>query len=201
LRIFVDVMKVHRVGWRAMSDYPSYYAYPSTPPVVRAMPRPPRLHWGWVLALQLLTRGFFELAWLIVQANWVRRVRGKSRAFPFSIALACLLPLMILYVVFMAALMRLLGASFETWAGIIVGLWVISFVVLRLVTVFTLRSELQEEPIGIPLGGGMTFFFGTIYFQYHLRDWDGSLEPNGVLGLSGATAPIMASDAPQPPSL
>jgi|HubBroStandDraft_1064217.scaffolds.fasta_scaffold48618_2 hypothetical protein len=183
-----------------MSDYPSYYAYPSAPPVVRATPRPPRLHWGWVLALQFVTRGLFEWGWLIVQANWVRRVRGKSRAFPFAIALACLLPLLILYVVFMAVLMRLLGAEFQTGVAFMVGLWVISFVVLRLVTVYTLRAELQEEPIGIPLGGVMTFFFGTVYFQYHLRDWDGSLEPNGVLGLAGAApAPIVVGDAPQTP--
>lgn len=182
-----------------MSDYPSYYAYPSAPPVARATPRPPRLHWGWVLALQLVTRGFFELGWLIVQANWVRRVQGKSRAFPLSIALASLLPLMILYIVFMAVVMRLLGDEFQTGAAIMTGLWVIAFIVLRLLTVFTLRAELQEEPIGIPLGGAMTFFFGTIYFQYHLRDWDGSLEPNGTLGLAGAVAPIVVSDVTQTP--
>jgi len=163
------------------------------------MPRPPRLHWGWVVLLQFLTRGFFELAWLIVQANWVRKVRGKSRALPFSIALASLLPLMILYLLFMAVIMRLLGSSFETGAAIIVGVWLLSFVVLRLVTVFTLRSELEKEPIGIPLGGVMTFFFGTIYFQYHLRDWDGSLEPNGILGLTAATAPLVVGDGPEIP--
>lgn len=182
-----------------MSDLPSYYAYPSAPQVVRATPRPPRLHWGWVLALQLITRGFFELAWLIVQANWVRRVRGKSRAFPFAIALASLLPVMILYIVFMAVVMRLLGDEYATGASIMVGLWVVAFIVLRLVTVFTLRAELQEEPINIPLGGVLTLFLGTIYFQYHLRDWDGSLEPDGTLGLTGPLAPIAAGDVQQTP--
>jgi len=181
-------------------NYPPQMAYPSAPPVVRAVPRPPRLHWGWVLALQIVTRGFFELAWLIVQANWVRKVRGRSRALPFSIALACLLPLMLFYVLFMGVLMRLIGTEFQNGVAIAVGLWVISFVVLRLVTVFTLRSELEEEPIAIPLGGAMTFFFGTIYFQYHLRDWDGSLEPNGVLGLTGA-APIVGGATEAPPQI
>ena len=52
-----------------MSSYPPFYAYPSAPPVVRAVPDPPRLHWGWVLVLSLVTFGVFGTAWLIVASE------------------------------------------------------------------------------------------------------------------------------------
>ena len=40
---------------------------------------------------------------------------------------------------------------------------------------FSLRSSLEEyytsvEPMGLTLSGVMTFFFGDIYFQYHLNE-------------------------------
>ena len=38
-----------------------------------------------------------------------------------------------------------------------------------------MRSELEEhfntvEPVGLSLSGVMTFFFGGLYFQYHIND-------------------------------
>jgi hypothetical protein len=41
------------------------------------------------------------------------------------------------------------------------------------VTIYSIRNELQThynriEPIGLQLGGIMTFFFSFLYFQYHL---------------------------------
>ena len=46
--------------------------------------------------------------------------------------------------------------------------------IVRLVARFTMRSNLEEhfngpEPVGLSLSGVMTFFFGGIYFQYHLN--------------------------------
>jgi hypothetical protein len=40
---------------------------------------------------------------------------------------------------------------------------------------YSLKSSLEEhynsaEPMGLLLSGVMTFFFGCIYFQYHLND-------------------------------
>ena len=53
------------------------------------------------------------------------------------------------------------------------------FIILLLVGHFSLKNSLEEyytrvENIHLNLSGGMTFFFNTIYFQYHLsriRRW------------------------------
>ena len=47
--------------------------------------------------------------------------------------------------------------------------------ILTLIGRFSLRSSLEQhynsaEPMGLSLSGVMTFFFGDIYFQYHLND-------------------------------
>lgn len=47
--------------------------------------------------------------------------------------------------------------------------------ILILVGRFSLRSSLERyynsvEPVGLSLGPIMTFFFGDIYFQYHLNE-------------------------------
>jgi hypothetical protein len=149
----------------------------------KPMPKPVRLHWGWLVAIELLTRGLFGPIWLIVQANWVRRVNGKSRAFVLSIVAACSIPAMIL----LGGIEGAVGATSEQ-IGMIVGFAMIVYAVLYLWSVYQLRSELEAEPIGIPLGGVMTFFFSVIYFQYHLYDYDveGKSVPEGSLGLSSS---------------
>ncbi len=145
------------------------------------MPRAPRLHWGWVLAGDLLIRGLFPIIWLIVQANWVRKVNGTSKAFWWSIVNACYLPAFFLLVVIEYAV-----KADPTAIAVISGIGIFGILVTNLGTVFTLRSELESAPIGIPLGGIATLFLGTTYFQYHLHDYDveGKALPEGSLGLS-----------------
>jgi hypothetical protein len=51
----------------------------------------------------------------------------------------------------------------------------IVYYALVLVARYSLRSSLEEhyngpEPMGLDLSGVMTFFFGGIYFQYHIND-------------------------------
>lgn len=175
-----------------MSSYPPHYAYPSAPPVARVLPDPPRLHWGWVLALNIITRGLFGAVWFVVQANWVRKVRGRSTAFVWSIIHICIFPA-IFFMAILTGLAIALMHQQDAGPPLIGGLMVfcfLSIMVLYTVTAFMLRSELQAEPIGIPLSGVMTFFFGPIYFQYHLRDftWDMSNPVVGSpLGLTSAT--------------
>ena len=41
------------------------------------VPLPPKLHWGWVLLLTIVTAGLFYVIWSFVQAVWVR-VNPKS---------------------------------------------------------------------------------------------------------------------------
>ncbi len=131
----------------------------------------PRLHWIWVLVLGLLTGFIFPWVWLIVQSNWSRRVRGRSVAFPLAIGLL-IAQLCFLFAGesgggFLILFGFYIGGSAN---GVIAGLWLVA-VALRITNVFILRSELQSEPISIPLSVVMTLLFGPIYFQYHLRDY------------------------------
>jgi hypothetical protein len=156
-----------------MSSYPPFYAYPSAPPVVRAVPDPPRLHWGWVLLLSIITFNFFGIAWLIVQANWVRKVRGHSKTLPWAIAYASIIPAYLLFAFAIGALGALLQLqNAQAIFATVTTLVRIAMFVLWIVTVFTLSGELSADPLDIPLSGAMTFFFGPLYFQYHLYDYE-----------------------------
>lgn len=159
---------------------------PPSEPYSRPLPQPPRLHWGIVLALNVVTLGIFDLAWIIVQTNWVRKVRGRSTAFIWAIAYASLLPAIFLFFFAVGFAYAMAGREFQ--APVLEGLIRLIFLGVRLAAVYTLRDELQQEPINISTGGIMTFFFGTTYFQYHLHDFyfDGagnSRQDDGTLGL------------------
>lgn len=187
------------------TSYPPHYAYPSAPALQRALPSPPRLHWGWVLALSIITFGIFGSIWLVVQANWIRRMRGASKGFWFAIANLALLPVIFLYGMAVALAARFfpspstaaLMASLDPLARLT------SFV-LYVCAVFTMRSEMERAPIEIPLGGVMTFLFGPLYFQYHLRDYAEGNVPEIGLGLSQPTLatvyPTQPMEYPPPPA-
>jgi hypothetical protein len=166
-----------------MSSYPPHYAYPSAPPVVRALPKPPRLHWGVLLALQLVTLGLFAMVWYVVQAYWVKRVTGRMRALWWAIAYLVYLPASFLLGMVLAVIAMMQHVSpQEMIAPLQTFIRIIGFI-LALFAAFTLKSELQLQPVGMSLSGVMTFFFGTIYFQYHLRDWT----PEGGDGVPDVT--------------
>ncbi len=163
--------------------------YPASLAATRVLPPPPRLHWGIVLVLEIISVGLFDPVWLVVQANWVRRVKGKSRALPWAIAYLCALPMLFGAVIFVSAAFAFVNmqpdpAIFEG----ISDLFRLAVIGLRLLTVFTLRNELAEEPIRVFVGGGLTFFFGAIAFQYHLHDFNfdqsAHAAADGTLGLS-----------------
>lgn len=146
------------------------YATSGTP----VMPMPPRLHWGWVLLLSVLTRSLLADIWLLVQAVWIRKITGRTDVQTWAIVNVCKVPVGLLIGV-------IAGASYVhgdgtlqqaklTFAGLEV-MFGIAVLVVYLTTIFKMRAALEDEPIGIPLGGGMTFFFGPLYFQYFLRDW------------------------------
>lgn len=145
--------------------------YPGMP---ITMPTPPRLHWGWVLLLTLLTRGFFGDIWLLVQAIWIRKVAGRNDLQRWAIVNVCKIPVGILIGAATGAASAHAGLTLNQSRGAIgltAGMYGLVVAVIYLVTIFRMRTALEEPPIGIPLGGVMTFFFGTLYFQYFLRDW------------------------------
>ncbi len=125
-----------------------------------AYPDPPNLHWGLVLVFGFLC-SFFWLVWLFVQASWMRKVQPTSQALLY-------------YAASVGALVLGGITSAISHAGAISALFFLAYVVLLFVGHFSLRASLEEhynvaEPIGLKLGPVMTFFFNTVYFQYHFN--------------------------------
>jgi hypothetical protein len=129
-------------------------------------PDPPNLHWGLVLLFGVLSCGLFNAVWNLVQAAWMKRVAPQSRALFYYIGAVCVLA-GISVVSFQTARLHSPNPS-GGGLNLIYG-------IAMLVGRFSLRSSLEEyytsvEPMGLTLSGVMTFFFGDIYFQYHLNE-------------------------------
>jgi hypothetical protein len=142
---------------------PQYSALPVVAGPIR--PDPPNLHWGLVLLFGVLTCGLFNTAWNLVQAAWMKTVAPQSRALYYYIGSVCTLAFIFL---------DSLQAGFAHSKGSSEGLLNLVYLILLLIGRFSLRSSLEEyynsvEPAGLRLSGVMTFFFGDIYFQYHLN--------------------------------
>jgi hypothetical protein len=123
------------------------------------------------LALGVISYGAFVPIWLLVQASWVRRATGKSRAFVWALVHLCSLPIFFLVVLVLAFMadspqfgdtpQRLASAAA---CAVLLGLYA--------ATVFTLRAELQAEPFRLALNGPISFLGGPIYLQARLRELD-----------------------------
>jgi hypothetical protein len=140
----------------------------STSPVIHAAvyPDPPNLHWGLVLLFSILSCGLFSAVWNLVQAAWMKKVAPQSTALYYYIAGICVLAAICFgsFEVAYAHSSNSFGGAMNLVYGILI-----------LIGRFSLRSSLEQyynsvEPMGLSLGGVMTFFFGDIYFQYHLND-------------------------------
>jgi hypothetical protein len=163
------------------SAIPPAYQHPLAPayPVsnLAAYPDAPNLNWGLVLLFSVFTCTLFMWVWNLILASWMKRVQPNSKAvFYYAVAtvlLFCQLmfgrhtqvqmfqPGMHWWVTYYTGhpLRNVLGLA--TW-------------IVRLIARYTMRSELEQhfntaEPVGLSLSGVMTFFFGGIYFQYHLN--------------------------------
>jgi hypothetical protein len=166
-------------------NYPPECAFPSAPPVYRAFPAPPRLHWGIVFALSVVTIGIFGMVWMVVQANWVKKVTKNSKPFAWCLAYLLAYPLLFLCAVALGATLGLIhraDIAHELSRTITLVVRVVMFV-LYVAAAFTLKGVLEEKPIDIPLGGVMTFLLAPTYFQYHLFDY--SVEGKVAEQLSG----------------
>ena len=133
-----------------------------TPPPVSPYPPPPSLHWGIVLALQIVTCGLFGWAWVIVQAAWIKKVEPESKA--------------LVYIIIAIALFFTGGATNASHQiAPYGGLFSLGGFVIWLIGVFSMKASIEQhfntvEPIGLQLSGVMTFFFNVIYFQYHFTE-------------------------------
>lgn len=142
-------------------------------PIPERIPLPPNLPWWVLLILVIFTRQIFNLIWAIVQANWARKLSGNNKA----LVLVAMYPAGIVAGILTIALSQraaALGALFILAGGI-----------MMLVGVFSIKADMEhhyrtKENIGLVLSGVMTFFFSTIYLQYHINQLH-SMKKRGVL--------------------
>ena len=173
-------------------NYPPQMAYPSAPPVYRGLPAPPRLHWGVVLLLSIVTLGMFVSVWMVVVAWWVKKATREAGAFWWSLAYMMVVPAAVVLGIIGAVAARMGGdpTSVYVFTATSSDVMRLASFVLYLVAAFGIKHMLEGPPIDIPLSGVMTFFFGPIYFQYHLYDY--SVEGRVAEQLSGFGEPAVA---------
>jgi len=147
---------------------------PNAPPAPQIVPLPPNLPWQ-VLLVSYLSRmpgigtliSFFVMAWSIVQGNWARKLTGNNTA----LVLMVMFPVGAVSGGFAIGIGKASGN--EGFAALGGGL-ILAAIICLIVGNFKIRSAMEEyyntvENIGLSLSGGMTFFFGIIYIQYHIN--------------------------------
>lgn len=128
------------------------------------VPLPPNWHWAIVLVLGIVTRQLFNLIWALIQANWARKLSGDNK----PMVLVAMYPAGMIAGIVMMVVFK--GQALEG----IGGLFVFAGAIVYLFGVFSIRSAMEDyynstENIGLQLGGVMTFFFSTVYIQYHIN--------------------------------
>jgi hypothetical protein len=115
-----------------------------------------------VLILGILTRQLFNLIWALVQGNWARKLSGDNKP----------LVLVAMYPAGMVA--GILTMILYRDAAALGGLFIIGGAIVYLFGVFSIKAAMEEyytstENIGLSMSGVMTFFFSTVYIQYHIN--------------------------------
>jgi hypothetical protein len=134
---------------------------PITEPEVHLVELPPNLHWGILLVIEAVTRNIFNLIWALVQANWARKLVNNNK----PIVLVAMYPAGIV-----AGILALLNRSTRPLGG----LFILAGLIVYLVGIFSIKAAMEEyytstENIGLTLSSPMTFFFSTLYIQYHIN--------------------------------
>ncbi len=155
---------------------PSYNPV-ATPSALAASPYPdaPNLHWGLVLLFAVLTCSLFMWIWNLVIAAWLKRVQPNATSLFYYLG-ALVLSLVQFSVSIPASLHFAAmgpGLHHSPWNPVGTSIGLITWIV-RLIARFMQRASLEEhfngpEPVGLQLNPVMTFFFGGLYFQYHLN--------------------------------
>jgi hypothetical protein len=136
----------------------------ATVPQAELVPLPPNWHWAIVLVLGVVTRQLFNLIWALIQANWARKLIGDNK----PMVLVAMYPAAMI-----AGILTMILFRGESYAGI-GGLFIVAGAIVYIVGVFSIRAAMEEyynstENIGLSLSGVMTFFFSTVYLQYHIN--------------------------------
>jgi len=126
------------------------------------VPLPPNLHWSLVLILGLFTLQLFNMVWAMVQANWARKLSKDNK----PMVLVAMYPAGIIAIVLMA--------NFVPSLAPLTGFIRLGIAIIYIVGIFSIRSAMEDyytstENIGLQLSAVMTFFFSTVYIQYHIN--------------------------------
>jgi hypothetical protein len=176
---------------------------PYPPQALTAGPIPPDMHWFLVLFLGFITMGIFTWIWTFKQASFVKKINPASNALTLMVITVVLVVVSwgVLAVGVAAAIGAQhdsnSGITEETYSvptetdasagseaaigafGIVFDFMALAYTILYLVAIFGMRRSIVDyynyvEPIGLQLGGFMTFFFNILYFQYHfsrIAEW------------------------------
>jgi hypothetical protein len=166
----------------AAPAYPVTTAYPQAYPTPTGIPYPdpPNLNWLLVLLFSLFTCGIFTIVWNILLSLWVKRVQPSSKALMLYITCYCI-ALVGMAVSFsnnipaiIAAAHHQAPASPNIPIAIFAGCISLASWIVRIIARFTLANSIElhynvAEPLGLRLNPVMTFFFGNLYFTYHIN--------------------------------
>jgi uncharacterized protein DUF4339 len=140
---------------------------------VQTVPLPPNLHWVFVLILNMMggvlaPLKFFNLIWALVLANWARKLDGNNN----TLVLVAMYPAGFISAFVAVAVST--GSSNAEMYGIFSALMIIGGVIAYIIGIFKIKHAMEEyytttENMGLRLNGAMTFFFSTIYLQYHVN--------------------------------
>jgi hypothetical protein len=159
--------------WVPVSQILGNIPIPAAAPAVTAAPPqdlvslPPNMHWIILLILVLITRQLFNWIWAFVLANWARRLSGKNTAM----VLVAMYPGGFIAGVIAMAMSAQMQSPAIAGIG---GLLIIGGAIAYIVGVFKIKNAMEEyynsrENISLVLSGVMTFFFSTVYLQYHIN--------------------------------
>jgi hypothetical protein len=164
--------------WIPVSEILGNIPAPAAAPVnvtapVETVPLPPNLHWAILLLILIIGRMlsllflFFNWAWSLVLANWARRLVNDNKAM----VLVAMYPAGFLAGIFAVGF----GAADKAPAAAAIGgILIVGGLIAYIVGIFKVRDAMEEyynskENIGLSLSGVMTFFFSTVYLQYHIN--------------------------------
>jgi hypothetical protein len=127
---------------------------------VPTVPLPLNMHWALLLVLQILTRNLFNFVWALYLANWARKLDGENKP-------------LVMIAMYPAGMIAGFIAVANRQAAI-GGLLFLAGFITYIIGIFGIKATMESyynsvERYGLSLSGGMTFFFSTVYFQYHIN--------------------------------
>jgi hypothetical protein len=136
-------------------------------PPQNLVPLPPNLHWAILLVLDILTRQIFNWIWVFVQANWARKLSGSNK----SMVLVSMYPGGFLAGILIAMVAM---AMHRPELVAVSGICILAGAIVYIFGIFKVREAMEDyynsrENIGLSLSGVMTFFFSSVYLQYHIN--------------------------------